>query len=211
VDFEHQTKQPHEQNSQNNEHTATRNHNNTLTHTSHRRQFMDSYQTKQTTAKRKITTKKTKMDDYYPASDPIPEPDIYAAQYSTIIEYIQGSREMRIAAKSSLKQGLWAGSGAVAGGLLFGPVGGLVGGITGSLVGFFKSNDYDGIVVQLCKLDEQQQHVLVKDVGKILITAGATAQSLSTVDAFRDALFTYASQQQVRDQLWTACLSSLHE
>eukprot|EP00529_Nitzschia_sp_RCC80_P037143 CAMPEP_0113500342 /NCGR_PEP_ID=MMETSP0014_2-20120614/32266_1 /TAXON_ID=2857 /ORGANISM="Nitzschia sp." /LENGTH=145 /DNA_ID=CAMNT_0000394649 /DNA_START=146 /DNA_END=580 /DNA_ORIENTATION=- /assembly_acc=CAM_ASM_000159 len=141
-------------------------------------------------------------DDYYPAGDPIPEPDIYASQYTTIIEFLQGSSEMRSAAKSSLKQGLWAGSGAVAGGMFFGPVGGMVGGIAGSIVGFFKSDDYDGIVVQLCKLDERQQQTLVRDAGKILIKAGAAAQTMNSVDMFRDALLSYASQQQVRDELW---------
>ena len=150
------------------------------------------------------------MDDY-PAADPIPEPDIYAAQYTTIIEYMKESREMRAATKGSLKQGLWAGSGAVAGGMIFGAVGGLVGGIAGSLFGFFQADDYDGIILQLCKLDERQQQALVKDVGRILVSAGAAAQGLNSVDAFRDALIAFASQRQVRDDLWSACLTSLQE
>lgn len=168
--------------------------------------------------KQRQKDKKRTMDNYndsydsYPAGDPIPEPDIYAAQYTTIIEYVQNSTEMRTAAKSSIKQGLWAGTGAVTGGMFFGPIGGLVGGIGGSIIGFLKSDNYDGMVLQLCKLDERQQHALVKDAGKILVGAGATIQTLSSVDGFRNALFLYASQQQhVRDELWNVCLSSLQE
>lgn len=150
------------------------------------------------------------MDDY-PAADPIPEPDIYAAQYTTLIDYLNNSHDMRQTAKGSMKQAAYAGAGALAGGMLFGAVGGLVGGIGGSLVGFFQSNNYDGIVLQLCKMDDRQQQTLVRDVGKILISAGAAAQSLNSVDAFRDALLSYASQRRVRDDLWTVCLQSLQE
>ena len=74
-------------------------------------------------------------------------------------EFLQESRDMRLAAKNSVRQGLYAGDGAVAGGLLLGPVGGLVGGVTGSLVGFFQTPDYDGAVQQLMKTPQACQSI----------------------------------------------------
>jgi hypothetical protein len=152
------------------------------------------------------------MDDY-PAGDPIPEPsgDIdIDGQYTTLMDYLSNSNDMRKLAKSSFQQALWSGAAAMAGGVFFGPVGGLVGGITGSIVGFMKTPDYDGMVLVLCKLDEPQKKSLMKKVGQVLIAAGAASQSMTTQDAFRDALLTYASSREVREGLWNACLDTLH-
>jgi hypothetical protein len=151
------------------------------------------------------------MDDY-PASDPIPDPDIAGdIRYSTLMDYMSNSREMREAATSSLKQAMWAGSGALMGGFMLGPVGGLVGGIAGSLVGFARSPSYDGMLVQLCQLNDEQKKVLLMRVGEVLIAAGATAQGMDTATAFRDTLISYASQRSVRESLWNACIESLQQ
>ena len=151
------------------------------------------------------------MDDY-PAADRIPDPvgeDTFDARYITLMEFLSTSSEMRKTATSSFKQSLWAGSGAMAGGMILGPVGGLVGGIAGSLVGYVRSSDYDGAVVHLSKLDAVSKKELVTKVGHVLIAAGAATKGLSTETVFRDALFSYASQSSVRDDLWNACLESL--
>lgn len=151
------------------------------------------------------------MDDY-PAGDPIPDPvgeASFDARYTTLMEFLSTSREMRDTATSSFKQSLWAGSGAMAGGMLMGPVGGLIGGIAGSLIGFAQSSDYDGAVVHLCKLDPQSKKELLTKVGQVLIAAGAATQGMDTSAALRSALMAYASQSSVRDELWNACVESL--
>merc|ERR1712032_434502 len=104
----------------------------------------------------------------------------------------------RQTASSSFKQALWAGSSAMAGGMIFGPVGGLVGGIAGSLIGYAKSSNYDGALVNLCNLDDRSKKELVTRAGKVLIAAGAATQGINTGTAFRDTLLMYASQQSVR-------------
>lgn len=150
------------------------------------------------------------MDDY-PAADPIPDPvNGFDTRYGTLMEFLSSSREMRQTATSSFKQALWAGSGAMGGGLIFGPIGGMIGGIAGSIIGFAKSSDYDGAVHHLCKLDMPSQNELLKKVGQILVAAGAATRGISTSNDLRDALLMYASQQNVRDDLWNACLESLH-
>lgn len=148
------------------------------------------------------------MDNYddYPASEPIPEP---AQMHNTLLRFLTDNRDMRKTARSALKQSLWAGGGAMAGGLVMGPVGGLIGGITGSVIGFFKSDDYDGVVLQLSKLNAQQRQFLIAEVGQVLVTAGASSQQLSSADQFRDALYTYAQQETVRDGVWRACMGSM--
>lgn len=150
------------------------------------------------------------MDDY-PAADPIPDPGIDDARYNTLMDYLSNSNEMRATAKSSFKQALWAGSGAMFGGLLMGPVGGLVGGVAGSLVGFVRSPNYDGMVVQLCRLDDDQKKALLVRVGEVLITAGATMQGMNSANAFQDALITYATQRSVREGVWNACIESIKQ
>jgi hypothetical protein len=80
------------------------------------------------------------MDDY-PVADPVPDPDILIdGQHHELINFLTNSRDMRQAARSSLKQAAYAGSGALAGGFLLGPIGGMVGGIAGSIISFVKSD-----------------------------------------------------------------------
>mmetsp|Transcript_24533 Transcript_24533/g.40629 ORF Transcript_24533/g.40629 Transcript_24533/m.40629 type:complete len:151 (+) Transcript_24533:19-471(+) len=148
------------------------------------------------------------MDSYddYPAGEPIPEP---AAMHGELIRFLTDNRDMRKTARSALKQGLWAGGGAMAGGLVMGPIGGLVGGITGSLVGFFKADDYDGVVLQLSKLNQHQRQFLLANVGQVLVAAGATTQQFATTENFRNALHSYAQQDSIRDGMWQACLNAM--
>lgn len=97
----------------------------------------------------------------------------------------------------------------MAGGFLLGPVGGMVGGIFGSIIGFIQSDNYDGALLAICKLDDGQKKILMTRVGQILIASGATAQQLYSPDAFRDTLVSLASQPSVREELWNACVQSL--
>lgn len=148
------------------------------------------------------------MDNYddYPAGDPIPEPSEF---YGELIQFLTESRGMRQTAKSSLKQSLYAGGGALAGGVLLGPVGGLVGGVAGSVVGFLKSDNYDGIILHLSKLETQQQRFLIAEVGKILTTAGARTEQLQSTETFRNTIYTYAEKDSVRNEIWKACLNAV--
>lgn len=47
------------------------------------------------------------------------------------------------------------------------------------------------------------------EVFAVLKTAGATSANLGSAAAFGRALHSYASQNEVRNQIWEACLSSL--
>ena len=128
-------------------------------------------------------------------------------------EFLQESRDMRLAAKNSLQQGLYAGGGAVAGGLLLGPVGGLVGGVTGSLVGFFQTPDYDGAVQQLVKIPQVRQSKLLRAVGRVLSsnvgTGDAAIDFWESPETFRRTLAEYASRRQVRDEIWRLCTEAI--
>jgi hypothetical protein len=99
--------------------------------------------------------------------------------------------------------------GALAGGFLLGPVGGLVGGICGSILGFINSDNYDGALVSMSKLDEEQKKTLMTRVGQVLVAAGATAQQLNSESAFKDTLVTFALQPNVREEIWKACVQTL--
>lgn len=111
------------------------------------------------------------MDDFPDTADT-------DALHSELVQFLVNNRQMRQTARSALKQGLWAGSGAIAGGMIGGPVGGLVGGIAGSIVGFVKSDPYDGILTQISKLESSQRAGLVREVGGVLMTAGAAQGQL---------------------------------
>jgi hypothetical protein len=158
------------------------------------------------------------MDDY-PAADPIPDPSLFDSslvdsQHSELIDFLTNSRDMRQSAKSSFKQAAYAGGAAMAGGFLLGPVGGLVGGIVGSIIGFVKSDNYDGAILGICKLDVVQKKILMRRVGQVLMAAGASTQALDSMSApgaFRNVLASFASQRTVRDDLWNACVQSLQE
>lgn len=43
------------------------------------------------------------------------------------------------------------------------------------------------------------------------MAAGATIQQLESSQAFRDALFQFASQDAVRNKIWKACTSSIDD
>jgi hypothetical protein len=92
------------------------------------------------------------------AADPVPDPDILIdGQHHELINFLTNSRDMRQAARSSLKQAAYTGSGALAGGFLLGPIGGMVGGIAGSIIGFVKSDGYDGALLTIYKLPETEK------------------------------------------------------
>ena len=149
------------------------------------------------------------MDDY-PAAESVPNMGT-ENQFRELMQFMTESREMRHAAKSSVKQGLLAGTGAIAGGFVLGPIGGLIGGIAGSIYGFLNAGDYDGALVQIMKLEKDQQERLMKEVGQVLRTAGATAQQFESAEAFRATLAEFASQPNVRDGIWRACIEATHE
>lgn len=81
--------------------------------------------------------------------------------YSELMAFLSESHSMRKTAKSAVKQSLYAASGAFAGSFVGGPIGGLVGGVVGSIVGFLQSDDYDGAIVALTKLDEIRRKVFL--------------------------------------------------
>ena len=130
-------------------------------------------------------------------------------QHTELLIFMTGNEEMKIAAKSSLQQGLWAGGGAIALGGLLGPVGGLIGGIVGSVIGFYKADPYDGAIVSINKLEESRRKRLMEEVSGILIAAGAVANNLSLAGGLATALEEFARQPAIRDQVWKACVNSL--
>uniref|UniRef100_A0A7S4SPI3 Uncharacterized protein n=1 Tax=Ditylum brightwellii TaxID=49249 RepID=A0A7S4SPI3_9STRA len=134
-----------------------------------------------------------------------------AAMHNELMHFLTQSQEMRKTAKGSLKQSLYAASGAFAGSFLLGPVGGLAGGVAGSVVGYLKSDDYDGALLEVVKLEGERRERLMKEVGKVLMSAGATARQLESAEAFRDALASFAEQEAVRDGVWRACLHAVHD
>jgi hypothetical protein len=79
--------------------------------------------------------------------------------YRELMHFLSESSSMRDTAKNAVKQSMFAASGAFAGSFLGGPVGGLIGGVAGSLIGFFQSDDYDGAIVALTKLESDRQAV----------------------------------------------------
>lgn len=115
---------------------------------------------------------------------------------------------MRRTAKSSLKQSLYAGGGALAGSFIGGPVGGLLGGVVGSVVGYLQSDEYDGLVLAVLKLEEGRKQTLMKEVAAVLMIAGAQARQLESADGIREQLYRFADQEAVRDGVWKACMAS---
>ena len=94
---------------------------------------------------------------------------------------------------------------------MLGPPGSLMGGIAGSILGYLKADDYDGCILAICKLDDDQKKILMKRVGQVLIASGATMQQLNSAEAFRESLVSFASRRSVQDDLWNACIQSLQE
>jgi uncharacterized membrane protein len=81
------------------------------------------------------------------------------AYYTELMSFLSESNSMRDTAKSAVKQSLYAASGAFTGSFIAGPVGGLIGGITGSIIGYAKSDNFDGAIVALTKLEASRQKV----------------------------------------------------
>lgn len=111
---------------------------------------------------------------------------------------------MRSTASGSIKQGLYAGSGALTGGVLGGPLGAMVGGIVGSVVGYYRSEPYDGVVAAVADLPSSSQDAIVREVGEILVSAGAMASMLAEQGGMLTALEEFVKQPAVRDQVWSA-------
>mmetsp|Transcript_59881 Transcript_59881/g.177502 ORF Transcript_59881/g.177502 Transcript_59881/m.177502 type:complete len:168 (-) Transcript_59881:483-986(-) len=132
--------------------------------------------------------------------------------HSELVHFLTNSRGMRNTARGSIKQSLYAGGGALAGSFLLGPVGGLVGGVAGSVVGYVKSDEYDGMVLSVLKLeDHRKKKRLVTEVWGVLGKAGATARELETSVAFRESLVRLAERDDVRNGIWRACLHSIKD
>mmetsp|Transcript_10392 Transcript_10392/g.19454 ORF Transcript_10392/g.19454 Transcript_10392/m.19454 type:complete len:156 (+) Transcript_10392:340-807(+) len=130
------------------------------------------------------------------------------AYYSELMAFLSESHSMRKTAKSAVKQSLYAASGAFAGSFIGGPIGGLVGGIAGSLIGFLQSDEYDGAIVALTKLDESRRKRLMLEVLAVLKQAGVSYQRIQDSGAFRETLYQFAEQENVRNGIWNACLNS---
>lgn len=150
------------------------------------------------------------MNDY----DDDHQPNVIDEQHRVLLDFMTNNDDMKKAAKSSLKQGMYAGGGAVAGGLLIGPVGGVIGGITGSIIGFMQSDNYSGMLQQMMILDATRKSHLIDAVKATLINAGASSTDRSiftSPDAFRATLAQFAAQRTVRDQIWKACIDAINE
>lgn len=125
---------------------------------------------------------------------------------SELMKFLSESSEMRNTARGALKQSLFSAGGAFAGAFIAGPIGGLVGGVVGSAAGFLNSDDYDGAIVAITNLETERRSRLMGEVFTVLKSAGATAQSLGTAQAFGSALHRYAADESVRNGIWSACL-----
>ena len=96
--------------------------------------------------------------------------DRYASDegyYTELMSFLSESHSMRVTAKSAVKQSLYAASGAFAGSFIGGPLGGLLGGIAGSVIGYVKSDNFDGAIVALTKLESARQKVCMSVVFSI--------------------------------------------
>jgi hypothetical protein len=145
------------------------------------------------------------MDDYPDVVEPVPE----IVQYGELVRFLTESHEMRVTARNALKQSLYAAGGAFTGAFLMGPIGGLVGGIFGSIVGFFKSDEYDGAVLAISKLEGERRTQLMSEVMTVLTTAGATTQQMANAEVFHDTLYRLAEQDSVRNGIWSACVHAI--
>ena len=82
-------------------------------------------------------------------------------------------------------------------------------GVAGCVAVFLQSDQYDGAIQAIIKLEDERRKILINEVTKVLITAGATANSLQMNDGFHIALRQFAEQDTVRNGIWQACMSSL--
>lgn len=128
--------------------------------------------------------------------------------YSEFMNFMSDSHSMKHTAKSAIKQTLVTGGCAMTGSLVFGPVGGLVGGIVGSVYAYLKSDDYDGAIKALTLLESSRQKRLMTEVLSVLKKAGASIESFDDLNAFKNTLYTFAEQDEVRNGIWNACINS---
>lgn len=148
------------------------------------------------------------MDNYN--EDPIPNLDD-PEYFDTLTDFLKDNEDMKKTAANSFKQALYAGGGTLIGSLLLGPMGGLVGAVAGGVVGFAKAPNYNGVVQHVFALpDGERKQALLKEVATTLVSAGAKANIRSAED-FQRTLIQFATQGQVRDQIWKACVHALEE
>jgi hypothetical protein len=57
-------------------------------------------------------------------------------------------------------------------------------GVFGTIVGIVKSDEYDGALSAIMKLEGARREVLLREVGQVLMAAGATTRDLQSEDAF---------------------------
>lgn len=146
------------------------------------------------------------MDNYN--DDPIPNLDD-PKYFETLTDFLKNNDDMKKTAANSIKQAMFAAGGTLVGSVLLGPVGGLVGAIVGGAVGFARAPHYNGVVQHILQLpDGERKQALLKDVCNTLVSAGAKA-NIRSADDFQRALVQFATQGQVRDQIWTACVHAL--
>jgi hypothetical protein len=144
--------------------------------------------------------------------DPIPNMDdtTNREHYQVVMDFLQNNDRMKQTAINSIRQGLICGGGAVAGGILLGPVGGLLGGIAGSIYSFTTTPKYDGIIQQMIHMDDvQKRDQLLHSVRLCLLHAGANVTNLLSTNDFRNILYQYTEQREVRDQIWKACMDAI--
>lgn len=101
------------------------------------------------------------------------------AHYSELMKFLSESHNMRETAKNSLKQSLYAATGAFAGSFVLGPIGGLLGGVSGSILGYLQSDNYDGAIVALTKLESERQKVSMNAYPHFSITHNLALQEVS--------------------------------
>jgi len=143
------------------------------------------------------------MDNHPP---PIDDPD---SLHHELMHFLSGNREMRKTAHNAIKHGIWAGSGAITGAMVGGPLGGALGGVAGSIIGYFHADEYDGVVKQLRNLDESHRQRLLRQVGGVLMSAGASNEAFTSSQDFREALSEFAEEGCVRDGLWRVCAEAV--
>lgn len=115
-----------------------------------------------------LTTQISTLSNHFIAMEDIPDIptdhgtfDGYSSEryYEELMSFMSESSSMRETAKSAVKQSLFSAGGAFAGSFLGGPVGGLIGGVAGSLIGYIKSDDYDGLIIALTKIETERRTV----------------------------------------------------
>jgi len=81
----------------------------------------------------------------------------------------------------------------------------------GSIVGYKSIDDYDGAIVAVRGLEGGRRDELMAVVGSVLAAAGASVGQLSTLEGYRESLVQFAEQEDVRNNLWEACVNSVRD